>query len=607
MPPKNKRSARGTSRASAGSANVTPIPDFAQVQPVSNQESRSLPFVNRETLAEIRKGLKTNPTSIRNITKKPNLNNSDVRELCLTAKKYGWLAIDQENDGTVIQFASPTGFTVLSLSEEKKHKLPSLLVEVLADLHIFKVQSAIHLDIAVIEKCSGVRIRGAVDIQSLSVVLFNRAEKPGMSEYAKDIDDFHHVVDYRLQPYRNPTFLTQEALLHAVQDVRAAANAIWSAAVILQGTSDPSSNLLQWTRQVFAQFLTLSGCPEPQFSRGNGVEITASLLKNDVYYVEIDGVSIPEQLPEENPEVFTHLRSLREDLVRSDFCSPDLSQFCSKCGTKGIHDCIVQGAPQCCYLLCPQSIRSQHNLFVCPSLLNLCETCGRRGHYPDDHLTRSQTHLENAFLLFSRFHLLVGSIWEAKPVLRGHWLLFLYGQEAWEVPKLVLCTKLSLPSSHESINTEAQRQLMAGSILGNEPSLTSKERKRRALIVRNQLRLLRLKKARLERKERELIKTLQELEPSGDIVPALPTRNANPGPDVKQAKQSVVYYQDEKPMETCDEPQPPLQPDVALAADLDDQDDLLEPGAVDGEGVDDKEAEDLLKEDDQDPEDLMRF
>jgi len=74
------------------------------------------------------------------------------------------------------------------------------------------------------------------------------------------------------------------------------------------------------------------------------------------------------------------------------------------------------------------------------------EVCGRRGHRPAAHETRSQTHLENLFLAYSRFHLLAGAIWDARPVFPGHWLAFLYGEPARKNAKLVFSTGLSLPT-----------------------------------------------------------------------------------------------------------------------------------------------------------------
>ena len=71
-------------------------------------------------------------------------------------------------------------------------------------------------------------VRRTVDVQTLSVFLFGRKEKPGKREYALDIDSVQHNIDGRSYPFRNPAYLTEGALLHTIQGVSAAANAIGS-------------------------------------------------------------------------------------------------------------------------------------------------------------------------------------------------------------------------------------------------------------------------------------------------------------------------------------------------------------------------------------------
>ena len=73
--PKPKRSQKEVE------AEVADLPDFAMVSPTPNSETRLLPFVNKDVLTEILKGLRTSETMIGRVVKKENLTESDVRDL----------------------------------------------------------------------------------------------------------------------------------------------------------------------------------------------------------------------------------------------------------------------------------------------------------------------------------------------------------------------------------------------------------------------------------------------------------------------------------------------------------------------------------------------
>jgi len=64
--------------------------------------------------------------------------------------------------------------------------------------------------------------------------------------------------------------------------------------------------------------------------------------------------------------------------------------YCSGCGIKG-HKCA--SFKPCIYPLCrdPAKEKDQkeyqktHSLLICPTVKKSCNTCKKRGHYPDDH------------------------------------------------------------------------------------------------------------------------------------------------------------------------------------------------------------------------------
>jgi hypothetical protein len=67
--------------------------------------------------------------------------------------------------------------------------------------------------------------------------------------------------------------------------------------------------------------------------------------------------------------------------------------------------------------------------------------------------------LEATFLVFSRWHVMCGALWEAKVIYNGHWKAFLYDEVPKALDKLVEATGLRTGVSRRGLRKQIQQEL----------------------------------------------------------------------------------------------------------------------------------------------------
>lgn len=83
----------------------------------------------------------------------------------------------------------------------------------------------------------------------------------------------------------------------------------------------------------------------------------------------------------------------------------------------------------------------------------------------------TQQMLEQTFLVYSKMHSMCGGVWYAKVTYHGHWRAFLYGEDPYDNPKLLVATGLKAGVSRRELKAQSRRELDLEEIRREAPTM----------------------------------------------------------------------------------------------------------------------------------------
>jgi hypothetical protein len=359
------------------------------------------------------------------------------------------------------------GSIVVLHSAARAYLLPEALSRLMRDEFVHKV-CIDSLEIAELLKRAKLRIASLVDAHSMAAY---HEEELVMS----DLDGEIYTIDERDRPYSNPALFKGPVQWYALQRLRGITHLVWRLSRQAQGRKASGANVLQWSRGVLCQFTTPGGSQRNY--PGNTLEEVAKLLKADVYVCPQSGWTTRFEVPQEDHQwLEVAKRAVEEDYLTE----PDLRKLperCQKCGREESHSsgpcAYALREVTCCYPLCEEE---GHSIVVCPLLAERCPICGTRGHRQEHHdsvegATMTQQMLEQTFLVYSKMHSMCGGVWYAKVTYHGHWRAFLYGEDPYDNPKLLVATGLKAGISRRELKAQSRRELDLEEIRREAPTM----------------------------------------------------------------------------------------------------------------------------------------
>ena len=383
---------------------------------------RVMPCLKIRQLENIKSTFTTEGVDSRCQKLKDSFKDSDVAELCDSSLLYGWMGVNHHKDGKYITFASPNGATVAAFQLRHDFKFPPKLRQALSDRHIIKVCHNADKTIDVLRTYGATAVKKLLEAQVL------------LTQYKLDWDQILEMPGGPLdeekdRPFEDPAMFKGKILAAAYRMVQQLACVVWEIASLVMPNSEKArehGNLCQWTREVFALYATYRSRVEGDPIE-NPPEAVAKTLRYDLYTVEEEEWVCGEMPSEHVLELRDYLDAVSANIDPAEFRKTDFFvNRCRRCGMgwdhPGMSDCYIKDEV-CAYPLCQEKT---HSIITCNKLKGLCNLCFRRGHTAEDHAHLKPLHLENMFLIYSRFHLTAGCLSRLKPTHGRYCFLSLY-------------------------------------------------------------------------------------------------------------------------------------------------------------------------------------